>query len=256
MTEPVFTGVGVALVTLFHDDGALDAAATAELATRLAESGVRAIVVAGTTGEPMTLTAAERVELVTAVRRAVPDEVPVIAGTGTATGRQAAELTRAAVDAGADAVLVLSPPTITDVRPYYDTVAKACSGTPLLGYHFPKASAPGIGVEQLADLPLDGIKDSSGSAERLLQELTGFAGSTYVGSPTLLTMAGAVGAAGGILALANARPEICAAAFDGDANAQLELLEDHLRISRDFPAGIKALTAERFGTSTTTRLGC
>ncbi|MCW2678279.1 MAG: putative Dihydrodipicolinate synthase [Modestobacter sp.] len=51
---PLFTGVGVALVILFQDDGALDAPATADLSVRLVALGVRAVLVAGTTGEPST----------------------------------------------------------------------------------------------------------------------------------------------------------------------------------------------------------
>ena len=54
MTE-LFRGVGVALVTLFGDDGAVDAGGTGELAAALAERGMRAILVAGTTGEAATL---------------------------------------------------------------------------------------------------------------------------------------------------------------------------------------------------------
>jgi 4-hydroxy-tetrahydrodipicolinate synthase len=238
---PLFTGVGVALVTLFHDDGSLDADATADLAVQLAECGVRAVLVAGTTGEAMTLPPEERVALVRAVRSAVPSATPVIAGTGAATGAQAAALTRAAADAGADAVLALSPHRVDDPRPYFDTVAKACAGTPLLGYHFPAMSAPGIPVEHLAELPIEGLKDSSGEPERLLQEVAAFAG--------------AVGAEGAILALANARPELCAEAFAGDGAAQARLLADHLVGTRNPPAGIKALTAVRFGTSSVARLG-
>ena len=51
MNDPVFRGVGVALVTLFDANGELDAPATAELAVRLVDLGVRAVLVAGTTGE-------------------------------------------------------------------------------------------------------------------------------------------------------------------------------------------------------------
>ncbi|MCU1620413.1 MAG: putative Dihydrodipicolinate synthase, partial [Modestobacter sp.] len=90
---PLFTGVGVALVTLFHDDGALNAPATADLSVRLVDLGVRAVLVAGTTGEPSTMAPEERSALISAVRAASPGDVPVIAGTGAATGPQAAELT-------------------------------------------------------------------------------------------------------------------------------------------------------------------
>src|SRR3954454_18357658 len=140
---PLFTGVGVALVTLFRPDGALDAPATADLAVRLADLGVRCVLVAGTTGEAAALTAEERGELIGALRAALPAEVPVLAGTGAPTGRQAAEHTERAFAAGADAVLGLSPAGVRDPRPYYEAVAKAAPG-PLLAYHFPGASAPGI----------------------------------------------------------------------------------------------------------------
>src|SRR5262252_410689 len=104
---------------------------------------MRAMVVAGTTGEAAALEAGERVALLGAVRRQVPSETPVIAGTGAPSARQAAKLTRDAVEHGADAVLTLSPPGVTDPRAYYDAVAKAAAGSPVLAYHFPKAAQPG-----------------------------------------------------------------------------------------------------------------
>jgi 4-hydroxy-tetrahydrodipicolinate synthase len=72
MTAPLFTGVAVALVTLFDDDGGLDAKATAEHAATLVELGMRALVVAGSTGEAAALEPEERATLLTEVRRAVP----------------------------------------------------------------------------------------------------------------------------------------------------------------------------------------
>jgi 4-hydroxy-tetrahydrodipicolinate synthase len=113
----LFTGVGVALVTLFGDDGALDAKATAEHAATLVELGMRAVVVAGSTGEAATLTEAERTTLLTEVRRALPAGTPVLAGTGAPSIRQAVALTLAAVDHGADAVLALSPPSSPTTTP-------------------------------------------------------------------------------------------------------------------------------------------
>ena len=64
----LFTGVGVALVTLFDDEGEIDAPATADHAARLVEAGVDAVVVAGTTGEAAALDADERSDLLVAVR--------------------------------------------------------------------------------------------------------------------------------------------------------------------------------------------
>jgi 4-hydroxy-tetrahydrodipicolinate synthase len=255
VAEAVFTGVGVALVTLFDERGDLDAAATAGLAAQLVELGVRAVVVAGTTGEAATLEPDERVALLDAVRSELHSSVPVIAGTGAPSARQAAALTRDAVDHGADAVLTLSPPGATDPRPYYEAVAKAATGTPVLAYHFPKVSPPGISVRQLADLPVAGVKDSSGDAERLLDELHEYEGPLYTGSSALLSFAGPLGCAGAILSLANVEPERCKRAFAGDIVAQAALLEPHLAAHERFPRRLKKMVADRFGTSTVCRAG-
>ncbi len=204
MTRPLFTGVGVALVTLF-DDGEVDAKATAEHAATLVDLGMRAVVVAGSTGEAASLTDAERTGLITEVRRAVPSDTPVLAGTGAPSRRQAAALTRAAADHGADGVLVLSPTGSRDLPRYYEAVAAAAGDLPVLAYNYPKVSPPGVPVELLADLPVHGLKDSSGDPARLLHELTGYHGWLYVGSTSLVATANHLGATGAILALASIR---------------------------------------------------
>src|SRR2546421_10267011 len=94
MAAPVFAGVGVALVTLFDDQGELDAPACAALAAQLVDLGVRAVVVAGTTGEAAALQPAERIALLDAMRPDVPPSVPAIPGTGAPSARQAAALPR------------------------------------------------------------------------------------------------------------------------------------------------------------------
>ena len=256
MTEnPLFTGVGVAIVTLFDERGDLDAPATADLAGQLVEEGARAVVVAGSTGEAATLDLQERVALLTAVREAVAGRVPVLAGTGAPSARQAAALTVAARDHGADAALVLSPPGAPDPRPYYEAVAGVAGALPLLGYHLQAMSDPGIPVELLGDLPVRGIKDSSGDPDRLLAELETYDGDLYTGSSAILALAGPVGCVGAILALANVALEGCAAAFAGDGKAQRELAEVHRLAHMSFPAGLKRLVAQRYGTSPVTRAG-
>jgi len=113
----------------------------------------------------------------------VPREVPVLAGTGAPTGGEAVQLTRAAAAAGADAALVLSPAGVTNPNGYYQRVAGGAGDLPLLAYHFPLASPPGIPLELLPGLPVRGVKDSSGDAERLAFLLERYDGDTYVGSP-------------------------------------------------------------------------
>lgn len=255
--DPLFRGVGVALVTLFDEHGEIDAPATAAHAAGLVDLGVRAVLVAGTTGEPSSLDPAERAVLLGAVRDALPpgSGVPVIAGTGAPSICEAVALTAAARDGGADAVLALSPPQVSDPRPYYEAVAEAAAGVPVLAYHYPDFSPPGISLEHLRELTVSGCKDSSGDATRFHQELAEFDGALYVGSPVLTLLAGTMGAAGALLALANFNPELCIAAFEGDVEAQRSLIKPHLETMVRFPCILKEFVAARFATSTTTRVG-
>lgn len=255
VAKPVFTGVGVALLTLFDDDGALDEAASAALAAGLVDAGVRAVVVAGSTGEAATLDAAERVRLLDAVKSRVGERVPVIAGTGAETTPQAAAYTRDAVEHAASAVLTLSPPGTSDPRHYYEEVAAAAGDVPVLAYHFPAMSQPGIPVDVIETLPVAGLKDSSGDAGRLLEEMDAFDGWLYTGSAALLALAGPLGCAGAILSLANVEPERCARAFGGDAGAQRELTSAIVQARRRFPRGLKEMAADRWGTSPVARAG-
>lgn len=252
--EPVFTGVGVALVTLFDEDGEIDVAASAAHAARLVEAGIQAVLVSGSTGEAPALTAEERVLLLEGVRDAVPDDVPVLAGTGAPSARQAAALTLSASEHGADAVLVLSPPRVADPSTYYDVVARSSGGLPVLAYHYPKASEPGIPIDVLPKLPVAGLKDSSGDPDRLLAELD-WGKPVYTGSSALLSFAGPLGCAGAILSLANVDPEGCIAAFAGDPAAQRRLAGAHLASRVDFPRGLKEMMSARFGTSPLCRMG-
>jgi dihydrodipicolinate synthase/N-acetylneuraminate lyase len=251
----VFRGVGVALVTVFGSDGEIDPGSTGKLAAELVARGMRAVLVAGTTGEAATLTGPERSALVEAVRAAVPPGIPVIAGTGAPSERQAAALTAAAVAAGADAVLAWPPAGSRDLAGYFGAVAGAAGPRPVLAYHIPWVSAPGVPVSALATLPVAGVKDSSGDPDRLLAELAHYPGATYAGSSAVLALAGPMGGAGAILALANVEPERCAAAFAGDAAVQRGLAGRHLEVKRDGPAGLKRILAGSHGLSPAARIG-
>ena len=124
-SPPVFTGVAVALVTFFDAHGHVDLAATARHAEHLAGRGMRALVVAGTTGEASHLSMKERLQLLDAVRGAVGDDVPVILGTGNlAAGVSVPDLTRRAAEHGASGALTLSPHH-GDVREFYGEVVAA-----------------------------------------------------------------------------------------------------------------------------------
>ena len=250
----LFRGVGVALVTLFDAGGEVDAVSTGKLAAGLAGRGMAAVLVNGTTGEAGTLTGAERAALIEAVRAAVPDPVPVIAGTGAPSLRQADALTRAAVTAGADAVLTWCPPRCTDLAGYFAAIGEAAAGRQVLAYHNPFMACADIPVDGLAGLPVSGVKDSSGSPDRLLDELARYPGDTYAGSAGYLALAGPMGAAGALLALANLAPEACARAWGGDAAAQRDLAAQHLAVRAGGPAQLKRMLAGADGTSPVSRI--
>ncbi|MGA3354138.1 MAG: dihydrodipicolinate synthase family protein [Acidimicrobiales bacterium] len=255
MSVPIFSGVGVALLTLFDSSGAVDARATADHARQLAELGIQSVLVAGSTGESASLDPKECAVLVGAVRAALPPQVVVLAGGGAPSALQAAHLTKVVLDAGADAVLALSPPRSSDARGYYDLVAEAAGGASVLAYHFPAFSPPGLPVSVLPELPVVGLKDSSGDPHRLFEELDVFPGWLYVGSTNLVLLAGAMGCAGAILAIANLEPELSIRAFAGDAEAQRHLVTAADKVSGSWPHALKEAVAARFGTSPTTRMG-
>jgi 4-hydroxy-tetrahydrodipicolinate synthase len=255
MTNAPWRGVAVALVTIFEPDGLrADAKATAELARRLVEVGVRGLLVAGSTGEADALTDDERTELVGEVRAACPG-VPLLVGASGAWGGAAADRVRSAVAAGADALLVAPPRRGLDLFAFYRAVAGAAGEVPVLAYNYPGVAGGEVPVGELSSLPVAGLKDSSGSAERLLAELAAWDGWTYVGAAPLTGYAGWLGATGAILAVANVVPEDAIAAWEGDADAQRRLGEMHRETSGRFPHALKAAVAHRFGTSAACRLG-
>jgi 4-hydroxy-tetrahydrodipicolinate synthase len=134
-------GLLTALATPFDESGAVDHDAARRLAAHLLEHGSHGLVIAGSTGECPTLTDAEEIDLLKAVRAEVGDEVLLICGTGTNDTRHSCELTRMAADAGADASLVVVPyynkPNPAGIRAHFETVAGAVPDLPMVMYNIP-----------------------------------------------------------------------------------------------------------------------
>lgn len=116
MKKPIFTGSAAAIITPFRAGG-IDLDAFDRLLERQIENGTDAIVVCGTTGEAATLSFDERMTLIERCVRTVSGRVPVIAGSGTNSTASSCTLSRAAQEAGADALLV--------VTPYYNKASQA-----------------------------------------------------------------------------------------------------------------------------------
>lgn len=250
---PLFTGAGVALLSLFDEAGTLLVDQTAAFAKDLAERGAACILVAGTTGEFWTLTDEERLELVSAVRAAVPAAVPVMGGIGALDARRALSMAAGIGAAGADSALCFTPHGQDPVT-FYAEVRDAVGDLPLLAYHFPAVGYTPLPVELLSSLPIDGIKDSSGEPARLLATSKDLPAGVYTGSALLTTLAAALPVAGAILAVGNLEPALASAAVHGDVAAQGELARLHDALSGDAPPReLKRLAAQRYGTPPFTR---
>jgi 4-hydroxy-tetrahydrodipicolinate synthase len=127
------------LVVPFRD-GNVDFSAQARLIETVLAGGSHGIVVNGTTGEPTSLTLAERKALLESAVKAVAGRVPVVAATGGQNFAETVELTRAAAAAGASALLVVTPyfikPPVRGLIEYYEAIARL-TPLPLLIYHIP-----------------------------------------------------------------------------------------------------------------------
>lgn len=144
-----------AMATPFGPDGEVDRAAAGRLASRLLETGSDGIVVAGTTGEAATLTDAEQIDLLRAVRAEVGEGALLVCGSGTNDTRHSVALSRAADEAGADALLVVTPyynkPNPAGIRAHVETVA-AATEKPVIVYNIPSRTVVNMPPELLAEL--------------------------------------------------------------------------------------------------------
>lgn len=167
MKKPVFTGVCTALVTPFLDDK-INYPLLAQILRWQIESGVSAVAVSGTTGESATLSDAEKILLFKRAKEYAGNACTVIAGTGTNSTVHAVELSQAAQEAGADALLVVSPyynkGNPDGLYAHYLAIANSVH-IPIIIYNVPSRTGVDIPVSvyrQLSGLPnIAGVKEAS-----------------------------------------------------------------------------------------------
>jgi 4-hydroxy-tetrahydrodipicolinate synthase len=143
------------MVTPFAEDRSVDEAAARQLARHLIENGSHGLVLAGTTGEAPTLDDAEKLSLLRAVRDELGSGVLLICGTGSNDTRHSEQLSAAAADSGADAVLAVTPyynkPNFTGIKAHYEAVSKA-AGIPVLLYNIPSRVVVNLSPDELGQL--------------------------------------------------------------------------------------------------------
>jgi 4-hydroxy-tetrahydrodipicolinate synthase len=175
MTIPRWAGTTVALVTPFDRAGELDEKALRRLVDWQIEEGIDAILVAGTTGESVTLLPSEHQRLLEITLEQASGRVPVLCGSGSNSTVRSVEATRLAERAGADGVLVVAPyynkPTQEGLYRHFRTVAEATS-LPVIVYNVPGRTACNLAAEttlRLAAVPnICGIKEASGNLSQIM----------------------------------------------------------------------------------------
>jgi len=211
------SGVILPLTTPFAGE-AVDTAALAANIARYERHGLAGYLLLGSTGEAALLDEDEKLEVLRAARAAIPPGKLMLAGVGVESTRATVRLARAAGEAGADALLVLTPfffrarMSADALRRHFETVADAAP-VPLLLYNVPVHTSlviPPAVVGELARHPnVAGLKDSSGDLPWLLDVLgrvpAGFR--VLCGSAAAFASELAAGAVGAILAVGNALPE-------------------------------------------------
>jgi 4-hydroxy-tetrahydrodipicolinate synthase len=231
LDKTVLRGSFPPLVTPFHE-GKVDYNKFAELVERQVQQGSHGIVVAGTTGEPSSLSLDERTELLKVAVSVVAGRIQVVAATGSQSFAETLQLTAQAERAGADSVLVVTPyyikPSQRGLVDYFVTLGQRI-GLPLMIYHIPGRAAVSIKAQTVIkiaeQLPhLVGLKHADQNLELLTELLVGlgpefriFCGVEALSLPMLI-----LGGSGLMNAVGNLAPARVAALYAAVQQKDLE----------------------------------
>jgi 4-hydroxy-tetrahydrodipicolinate synthase len=220
----------VALITPMHEDGSVDHAALRRLIDWHIDQGTDCVGVVGTTGESPTVTVEEHCEIIRASVEHARGRIPIMAGTGGNSTREAIELSRFAQKVGADCTLSVVPyynkPSQDGMFQHFKAIAEAVD-IPMVLYNVPGRTVADMQPEttlRLAQVPgVIGIKEASGNIERacwlIKQAPSGF--SIYSGDDGTAVALMLLGGHGNVSVTANVAPramhDLCAAALAGNA---------------------------------------
>lgn len=242
----MITGSIVAIVTPMHEDGSLDFPRLRSLIDWHVAEGTDGIVIVGTTGESPTVSVDEHCELIRVAVEHAAGRVPVIAGTGANSTKEAVALARFAQQAGAAAHLSVVPyynkPSQEGLYRHFRTIAEAVE-LPLILYNVPGRTVADLANDttlRLAEIPnIIGVKDATGSIDRACDLIErapeGFA--LYSGDDMTAAAFILLGGHGTISVTANVAPramhELCAAALAGNAIKAREINARLVGLHRD-----------------------
>ena len=228
MKEPLFTGVCTALVTPFRD-GKINYSMVEQLLKRQIDAGIKAVVIAGTTGESPTLSDEEKRTLFRFCKDYVQNQCLIIAGTGSNNTVRSVELSHTAEACGADALLVVSPyynkATPDGIYQHYHAICQQVS-IPVIVYNVPGRTGLDIPIsvyQRLSQIPnIAGVKEASTDITKIarIRNACGYDLPVWSGNDDQVVPVMALGGIGVISVLSNIKPEhtklMCDAALDGD----------------------------------------
>ena len=235
MIKPLFTGVCTALVTPFSDD-TIDYGILRKLLQFQIDSGIKAVVISGTTGEASTLSDQEKIELLRESKSFVDDQLLVIAGTGSNNTKHAISLSKSAEENGADGLLVVSPyynkATAAGLIKHYTAIAQSVH-IPVIIYNVPSRTGVDIPVEVYKELAkienIAGVKEASTDINKILK-IRSVCGSNFpiwTGNDQMTVPAISLGCKGTISVMSNILPaltkEMTDAALSGDYSKAREI---------------------------------
>ena len=239
----VFKGAGVAIVTPMHADETVNYEKLEELIEEQVAAGTDAIIICGTTGESSTLSHQEHVDVIRFAVEKTAHRIPVIAGTGSNATSEAVYLSTKAEEAGADALLLVTPyynkATQKGLIRHFTQIAESVK-IPVILYNVPSRTGCNIQPETMAYLAehvenIVGIKEASGNISQVakLMSLAGGKVELYSGNDDQVVPLLSLGASGVISVLSNVEPakthEMVASWMDGDIarsmQIQLEMID-------------------------------
>ena len=240
MENLVFTGAATALITPMTEQG-VDFQKLEELVEWQIEEGIDALVAAGTTGEGSTLTDEEHKEVISCIVETAAKRVPVIAGTGSNDTAYAADLTKYACDAGADAMLLVTPyynkATQNGLIKSFEYLADI-STKPCILYNVPSRTGCNLMPEtcaKLAEHPnILGVKEASGNISQIAKIAALCRGrmALYSGNDDQIIPVMSLGGQGVISVLSNVMPqqtsEMCHLYLDGKTQEALKMQLDYI----------------------------
>ena len=215
MKNPIFKGIGTALITPMTPEGAIDYPAMERLVQRQLDAGIDALIVCATTGEAPTLKDDEHIEIIRFVANMAKGKTPIIAGTGSNYTDHAVDMSIMARDAGADGLLCVSPYynkcTQRGLIESYTKIADATE-LPMIVYNVPGRTGVNIKpatYEVLADHPrIVGIKEANGDLSSVVDTMArcGHKIDMYSGNDDQIVPIMSMGGIGCISVLSNVLP--------------------------------------------------